>query len=840
MKTSLKKTSCALVLGLTAMTALAACGGNPASSASTTSNSGSASSSSDAPKTYTYRDAMTESPETWNPHTWQTNTDSVIMDYTTIGLYDFVYDKDTDGYKAIPEMAASEAVDDTANLTEDDVEKYGLSKNGSDLYTKGQKWVVDLNKNAAWDDGTAITADDYIYSMQQMINPQMQNYRSSSFATGTASFGNADNYLKSGSTTYEWMAGYKGANRSGSDYYFALYGTLYGTNIFNKDAYNKYTPGYIGAYYAEKGTDDEKKTYATLIKMAADSDTYGTAEKPIYVAITDANQADIIEAYAEFLYFFYDSTQVVNADRTAPGNNAWNVGDFDYVKTVNPVTDWANVGLVKSGDYQLTFYLVNPLSTFQFHYNFASNWLVKKDLYEAGKKTVGSLVTTTYGTSADTYASYGPYKLAAYQLDKDISITRNAKWYGYTDGKHANQYQIDAFDIQIVASEDTILEMFLKGQLDSYGLRSQDMPKLGGSSRLLYTPQSNTTKMTFNSNFDLLKTEQDTRNTANNTSYNHTILENVNFRKGLSLGMDRSTLVQTQTAGSQAFDVPINNMYVSDPNTGKLYRDTDQAKKVVTDNFGVDSDGEPNYVAYDLTSARKLIDTAVDEEVALNAKYPGQGYYNGTDTVELYWEVYNDGWATMVTFIKDQFTKIFTGTKLEGKVVVNTVYNLDYSDDIKAGKCDLAMSTWGGAEFDPYSIPEVYISEDYKYEPGIVSSTSLTLKPDGKTEVTHTLKEWYVALQSGDYSEANATTDVRVTVLAGLENWLVSSYNFMSLYARSSASLNSYRVKQATNTYHQLVGYGGIRFLTLTQDDAAWNTYVSGHLVNGELPYGND
>ena len=762
------------------------------------------------------------------------------MDYTQIGLFDFAYNAETDGYEVLPEMAAEKATDSTGTLTDDEVEQYGLStQDGGSLWTSGQKWVVNLNQAAAWEDGTQIKADDYIYSMQQMLNPEMQNQRSSSFATGTASFGNADNYLKSGTTTYEWNAGYSGPNRSGTDYYFSLYGTTYGTDIFGSAGYDIYTPGYVGAY-AATSTDEDKALFATLITLVADTGTYGTSDSPKYVAITEANIATIAEAYSEYLAFFYGAKQEVNNDLTVPGTNSWNIGDFDYIKAVNPATAWDDVGLVKTGDYQLTFFLVNPVSNFQFYYNFSGNWLVKQDLYEAGKKTVGSLVTTTYGTSVATYSSFGPYKLTSYQLDKDILLQRNTAWYGYTDGKHDGEYQIDNFDIAIVQNEDTILEMFMKGQLDSYGLRSQDMTALGGSSRLMYTPQSYTTKMTLNSDFASLVTEQNTRNAANSTNLNHTILENLNLRKAISLGMDRQTLVQQQTAGSQAYDVPINSMYVSDPDSGTLYRNTAQGQKVVTDNFGVTSEGEPNYVGYDLDAARKLIDDAVDEEVALNAAHPGQGYYDGTQDVEFYWEVYNDGWDDMVTFLKAQFATLFVGTKLEGKVTISTSYNLEYSDDIKAGKCDLAMSTWGGAEFDPYGIMEVYFQDDYKNEPGVKGNTSLTLKPDGINEVTMTLSEWDVALRTGVYSEANATTEIRLNVLSGCESYLVGTYNFVSLYARSSASLNSYRVKQITDTYHQLVAYGGIRFLKLTLNDADWTSYVNAHLSGGVLPYGND
>lgn len=792
--------------------------------------------------TYTYHDAMTNSPETWDPSNWETNTDSYILGYTTMGFYDFVLNEAKNGYTIIPEMAAGEPVDVTDTLTDTEVERYGLKTNEGEKFTAGQKWVLNLNPLAAWEDGTPINADSYIESMKRFLDPTMQNFRASNYYANTFSFGNAEGYAKSGLLTDEYLSDDNIEPRDltpvNEKRYFNLWGSLpWGDTSVDY----AYIIGVAGQKLA---------SYFPLAAAAvANSAVYGTQKEPKYVEITDANKEEIAAICEEFALYMYDLG--FDAENMVPAYAAGGIsfGAFVTCKVQNPTVLFDNVGLVKSGEQQLTLYLLNPVSEFQFKYNMSSNWLLKTDLYDQCKKVVGNLTTSTYGTTKDTYMSYGPYKLQSYQLDKAFKLVRNDNWYGYSDGEHEDQFQIEAIDCQILANDDTIKNAFLKGDLEAYGLRAEDMETFGSSTRFKYTPQSYTTKITMNSSFSDLKAEQEDE--VGGTKGNHTIMANEKFRKALSLGIDRQALAQSQTAGSRGFDVPINFMYVADEETGVKYRDTEQGKRVVTDNFGTTAEGEPNYIGYDLDAARALIDEAVAEENAKAAENPNGGFLAAGESVTLYWEVYNEGWDTMITWILDQFDTLMEGTALEGKFSIATTYNTDYSDVIAAGACDFAMSTWGGAEFDPFGIMQCYFDPEYKYEPGIDSNMQLTVDPTtgnfattaaekeamGDNAVTKTLYDWQAALISGDFSAAVKDATTRLNVLSALENWLVGSYNFMSIYARQSVSLNSYRLVDGADQYVTLVGFGGMRAAKLTMSDSEWASWVKKNSVNGKIDY---
>lgn len=66
-------------------------------------------------KVYTYNTAMTAMGGglDWNPHAWETNEDSIILNYISMGFYTFKLNSARDGYSVVPEMAAEMPVDVT-------------------------------------------------------------------------------------------------------------------------------------------------------------------------------------------------------------------------------------------------------------------------------------------------------------------------------------------------------------------------------------------------------------------------------------------------------------------------------------------------------------------------------------------------------------------------------------------------------------------------------------------------------------------------------------------------------------------------------------------------------
>ena len=126
-----------------------------------------------AKDTYTYHTTMAVEPKTFNPHTWETNDDSMVGTYAEIGFLEPIYDMDkNDGsYTWAYEMAT--AVEDyTQKVSSAEREKWGI-KDGE----KERMYKISLNPDAKWADGTPINADTYVYSMKELLNPKLINYR---------------------------------------------------------------------------------------------------------------------------------------------------------------------------------------------------------------------------------------------------------------------------------------------------------------------------------------------------------------------------------------------------------------------------------------------------------------------------------------------------------------------------------------------------------------------------------------------------------------------------------------------------------------------------------------
>ena len=99
------------------------------------------------------------------------------------------------------------------------------------------------------------------------------------------------------------------------------------------------------------------------------------------------------------------------------------------------------------------------------------------------------------------------------------------------------------------------------------------MTKYGLSSRKTVTPESYTQKVSFNTDYKTLLQRQ-------TGTDNKTVLTNLDFRKGLSLAIDRNDFASRATAGSEAFTSLLNRMYLSNVRKGEMYRDTDAGKGV--------------------------------------------------------------------------------------------------------------------------------------------------------------------------------------------------------------------------------------------------------------------
>ena len=799
---------------------------------------------------YIYKDSVSTLATNWNPHTYQTTDDGYPADFLRDGLYTFIFNDELhpiegkdpySGYVIIPEMAASEPVDVTEQVKAEHPE-FGIPESA----VKGYAYTIDLNPDCVWEDGTPINADTYVYSMQKLLDPKLQNYRATDYYAGDFSIAGAENYANAGQVVKVDNGVAKEYNMDnlvkGED---GLYKTAEGFPVYLAVDYAlDWTSGQTLKAYVEAYGD----TYFSLTNW----DTLvGMMDENGLIPLTDENFA---------LY----------ADVTT-GNPAWGESEADVinyfiVEKTYPEVGFETVGCYKTGDYQITLVLGKSLSGFYLLYNLTSNWIVKDDLYEANLKPTGDTFTSTYNTSVETTLSYGPYKLVNYEADKNMHFVRNENWFGYKDGKHVYVdpedgetypfYMTDEVDTQVVAEAATRKLMFLKGLLMGYGLQTEDFASYRNSDYVYFTPGSTIFFLILNGYKDVID-EREAAEDFDTTKNDIQTLTNLNFRKAVALTYDKEDFAATVSPARSGGYGIIGTAYLYDPETGSRYRDTDQAKRALCSAYSVNVEDYPSLddaaasiTGYDPVAAKEFYKAAFEE--ALAAGYitdeDGDGISDQTVQIEYSASSLSAFMDRTIAYLNEKMAEVTKDTPFEGKVnfFLSAPYGNDWSNKIKSGLSDTVLGGWSGSTFNPFSLSDLYVNPAYAYDAKWFDATkvTLTITIDGE-ELTTTLKDWSDALNGTtitigekeyNFGADQADVETRLNILSAIEVTVLGTYDYLPMLQDAGASLLSQQIFHVVEEYNPVMGRGGIMYDKYNYDEAEWKAFVDSQ-PDGTLSY---
>lgn len=652
--------------------------------------------------------------------------------------------------------------------------------------------------------------------MQQQLNPKMLNRRADSFYDGEFSIVNAKSYLYAGQLAYTPLGEATAASvlEAGKDLYVDMHGFWNLGGALDKDGNEvaQYVNIKDDVMYRDLGVTDE----------AAD------------------------EAWVSAKYL-YDNYLAEGQQYAAYAGEYLATGDI--VEGVS----WDEVGLKKVDEYTIDIILDKRIAEASFYmpYNMSSTWLVYKPLYEASKKFFNAdgaevaseeeatKVTTDYCTTLEKTMGYGPYKLTYFELDKQFTVERSDSWYGYSDGKHLGQYQTDRVVYTVIAEQATRLLSFLAGELDTVGLVSEDMAKYASSKYISYEPQSFTTKISFNTNYEKLL--------EHGTNSQVVVVDE--FREAFAYALDREEFATAYTAAGSAGYGLLNYLYTYNPFTGALYRDSEPAKDALVNLYGVKYGEGADYATldeaydamtgYDMEKAQALMATAYDKAVAA-------GIYDGTSNVEIEFRVYNSDtvYVQMFTYLDTQIKEAVKGSGFDGKLSLKMTVDPDYYETMYSGGADMIFTTWGGAAMSPFGMmAQVYTDaadgSGNQSEVGFdTTKISMTIKVDGQ-DVSDSLRNWTLWANNADVEIIDAAIgkfadlsyDTRCAFTAKMEECFLSYYTTTPMYYRNVASLESQKVNFPVDTYLQLIGFGGMEYMTYNYDDAGWADYIANNTL---------
>ena len=805
-----------MVVGL-----LAACGGNddttgikPNTDPTTTKNNNEGTDPTkpaDPDATYTYNYALSVFPNNWNYCTYQTATDAEILDYIVDGFYTFDYNETMDGYAMVDAMAVGDPVDVTAEY----VGQFGIEEGDTAL-----AYTIKIREDLKWNNGDAITTYDFVESAKRLLDPVAQNYRADSMYSGSVSIYGAENYLKQGLIVME-PATILGTYSEDID------GKLVfniGSGAGGSSYFYSWLSGQVGACTAEEAAE------ILLANFAIDA-----AFTPEAAAAMEGKTLAEIKADATLKAAW---EALIGWWQTDPNEEL----HFFLTESAYPEYSWDNVGWVALDDYTLLFVMNEPMSGFYLKYNLFAP-LVHLETYDACASYEDGVYLNSYGTSAETTMSYGPYVLTSFQADKEYTLEKNPYYYGHTDGV----YQTTHIVVSCVKEATTRLELFLQGKLDSYGLQKADMETYQLSDYTYYATGASTFALVFNPDFDALVSQQELAG----ENKNKTMLTVTEFRMALSFALDRNAFcLATSPTNGPTFGI-FSELIVSDPENGTPYRTTEIAKEVLAEFWGVkDAIGSlyddldeaiESITGYNLAMAKQMFDKAYD--IAIE-----QGLMDEDDVIEICIGTPNNT-STFYTGGKDYLINCWTeavkGTKLEGKLTFTWDYSSgnDFATFLQNNQVDLLFGVgWSGSALDPYGLMEAYLEPSYQYDDSFDYSTVMVdIEIDGVTYTadamtwlyimngkTHTITEKGTenTIEYSCGSEAN-DPETRLQILGNLERAVLMNYNFIPLMDNSSASMRGMQINYKTEEYIFGMGFGGIKYYTYNYTDAEWDAYVA-------------
>ena len=790
-----------------------------------------------------YNTTTSVMPSNWNEFTYADNNDTQIMSY--IGSSFFEYDYKFEGDKKFNKdgsinkagiVPGAYTTNYSAATKLEDVTSSVDAKWG---YTDAQKeeggyaWKITLRDDLKLDDGTAITAADFVYSMQQLLDPAFMNFRANTYYDTLMIKNSKPYFFKNQEGTYE-------------------------------------TIGSLGYESVKDAVDAGETLYANLWNMWGAQgylDADGN-EAPEWAAITD-----------DTVYSSADGSDSVSGKMLYEGYAAYlepGTG-YDaaiYVENTNRDVAWEDVGIyaiekenaiVLCLDKAYSFLKEDGSLSVWAPYYFSSLPVVHKAKYEASKIAPAdgaTLWTSNYNSSLETTASWGPYKLVEFEAGSHYKLVKNEHWYGWNLDQYTNQYNISAINCRKVEEFATKWMGFLNGTYDDASLQTENVADYLDSKYVYFTSTSTGTfGMQLYSNLNVLKDSEN----------NNGILAIQEFRHAFNLALNRSDIVEKIWPGSA---VPcfglINVAYYYDIENspelddGGQYRNATIAKEGILRAYGFTQgedgkwsggdlsdlstdDAYDALTGYNPTLAKQKMKEAIDILTADPEKYG----YDATKDITL---VYGSSSDTdkqrfRASYLQEVLDGLTKDTALEGKikVVFDASAGAKWADAFRSGATQIGFGYgFSGNAFNPFDIIGAFVNPDddlnyHMYWDTSAIDMTLTMPAGdyagaGET-ITMSIQNWYYCLnglaetenqaKTYNWGEGFAPVEARLMILSALEEVTIKESRSVMLIADGGGSFLGAKFSYFSEDEHTFMGFGGLRYMEVNYTDAEWAAYVA-------------
>ena len=794
------------------------------------------------PKQAEYNTTTSVMPSNWNELTYADNNDTQIMSYIGSSFFDYDYKFENDQKFNADGSINKDAIVEGAYTTNysaatklEDVTALVDAKWG---YTDAQKaeggyaWKITLRDDLKWDDGTAITAADFVWTMQQVLDPAFMNFRANTYYDTLRIINSKAYFFQNQEGTYETVAslGYA-SNQEALDAGKELY-----VNLFNM--------------WGAKGYKDENGNEAPEWALITDEVVYSSADGSDYIS-------------GKLLWDNYSSYTEVGV---GAGYDA-----AIFVENTNRDVAWDTVGIYAEGnaivvclEKAYSFLKEDGSLSVWAPYYFSSLPLVHKAKYDAARiepANGATLWTSKYNSSLETTASWGPYKLVEFEAGSHYKLVKNENWYGWNMEQYKNQYNITAINCRKVAEFDTKWMGFLNGTYDDASLQTENVEEYLDSKYVYFTSTSTGTfGMQLFSDLNVLK------NSANNNG----ILAIQEFRHAFNLALNRSDIVEKIWPGSAVPCFGLLNVayYYDIENSPELadggqYRNATVAKEGILRAYGFTQNADGTWTsgelqnlstddAYDALTgynpvvAKEKMKAAIEILLADPEKY---GYDSSKNITLVYGSSSDtDKQRFRASYLQDVLDDLTKGTQLEDKidVVFDASAGAQWAEAFRTGATQIGFGYgFSGNAFNPFDIIGAFVNPDddlnyHMYWDTSAIDMTLTM-PAGDYEgagqtITMSIQNWYYCLnglaatenqaKTYNWGEGFAPVEARLMILSALEEVTIKESRSVMLIADGGGSFLGAKFAYFSETEHTFMGFGGLRYIEVVYTDAEWADFV--------------
>lgn len=295
-------------------------------------------------------------PKDWNPTTAVSEESALLLALTG----DRLYRSAADG-SILPSLAAAMPVDVTAEYAGDST--YDIPANAP----RGYAYRIDLISDGKWEDGTLISAEDWLFTLQIMVRngwefplANLESYRAGAVR-------DADTVISLAQAGYSSEAE---ARAAGITSFYLNPEIFWGLDTGWQSVESRQR---IRDHAIPSGLDEYFVTPAYLYTNYLAAGKAYSRWQPEFLGISTASEN------------FYTM---------------------------------ADVGIKKTGEHQITLILSRPMTATSLAMGLEEIFLLNSKLWQS-----------EYGTSPENYLSCGPYRIASV-TEEEIRLVSNAYWHG--------------------------------------------------------------------------------------------------------------------------------------------------------------------------------------------------------------------------------------------------------------------------------------------------------------------------------------------------------------------------------------------------------------------------